>query len=89
MEDKPLRPGEEYRLESYMLCDGEVNAFLDTYADTVARVNHCRPYRDKLVGFCSWSCYYGDVDEEKISRAADMLARYLPGEANLVQIDDG
>ena len=89
MEDKPLRPGEEYRLESYMLCDGEVNAFLDTYAETVARVNHCRPYRDKLVGFCSWSCYYGDVDEEKISRAADMLARYLPGEANLVQIDDG
>ncbi len=89
MEDKPLRAGEEYRLESFMLFDGEVNAFLESYAETVARVNHCRPYRDKLVGFCSWSCYYGDIDEEKISRAADMLVRYLPGEANLVQIDDG
>lgn len=89
MEDKPLVPGEEYRLEGFILCDGEVEAFLERYGDTVARINSCRPYRESLVGFCSWSCYYGDIDEEKISRAADMLSRYLPGQANLVQIDDG
>ena len=92
MEERVLTAGETYTMERFMTTGGVSNEFalLETYADRVAEYMHAIPTGDLPVGWCSWSCYYSDVTEEKIRRAADGQVRYTkPGQANLIQIDDG
>ena len=92
MEERPLHAGEAYVMERFMLMGGQdnENALLETYADKVALLNNARPTGKLPVGFCSWSCYFDDVNQEKIRRAADMQMTYAAhGSPNLVQIDHG
>lgn len=93
LEERELTVGEPYVMERFMLAEGNPNgenALLEAYADAVASLNHCIPTGDLPVGWCSWSCFYGDVDEDKIRTAADMQVIYAhEGGPNLVQIDDG
>ena len=90
MEDKALVPGEEYIFEKFMMCSGErPETFLSLLAATIKSENGSRELENVPVGFCSWSRYYGDVNEEKILGRAKEMAEYLPDHANLVQIDDG
>ena len=93
LEGRELTPGEAYTVERFIVAEGEPNgenALLEAYADAVATLNHCIPTGDLPIGWCSWSCYYGDVNEERIRRAADMQVKYAgEGRPNLIQIDDG
>ncbi|MBQ9152155.1 MAG: alpha-galactosidase [Clostridia bacterium] len=93
LEGRELSVGEPYIMERFMVSEGDPNgenALLEAYADAIEELNGCIPTGDLPVGWCSWSCYYGDVDEEKIRRAADMQVRYAAeGRPNLIQIDDG
>ncbi len=92
LEERELTVGEPYIMERFICADGEPNTehtLLATYADLIAHLNHAVPAKDIPVGWCSWSCYYSQVDEEKIRRAADAQETYAKGYANLIQIDDG
>ena len=93
LEGRELTPGEAYTVERFIVAEGAPNgenALLEAYADAVTTLNHCIPTGDLPIGWCSWSCYYGDVNEERIRRAADMQVKYASeGRPNLIQIDDG
>lgn len=92
LEERELHAGEAYLLERFMVAEGtdNENVLLEAYGDAVAACNGARPDKPLPVGWCSWSCYYGNVNEEKIRRAADGQATYTrAGESNLIQIDDG
>ena len=93
LEERELAVGEAYVMERFMVAEGTPNgeyALLEAYADAVAALNSCIPTGDLPIGWCSWSCYYGDVNEERIRRAADMQVKYArEGRPNLIQIDDG
>ncbi len=92
LEERELIPGESYIMERFLFSeggrDGE-DTLLSAYADRVAVLNNAIPAKEMPVGWCSWSCYYSQVDEEKIRRAADAQTAYAKGYANLIQIDDG
>ena len=93
LEGRELTVGEAYTMERFIVAEGipnGENALLAAYADAVARENAAIPTGDLPIGWCSWSCYYGDVNEERIRRAADMQVKYASeGRPNLIQIDDG
>ncbi len=92
LEGRELHVGEPYVMERFMLAEGTTDgelALLDAYADRVAAQNAAVPAKELPVGWCSWSCYFSNVDEEKLRRAADAQAKYAKGCANLIQIDDG
>ncbi len=92
LEGRELTVGEPYIMERFLFAagvTGEEDALLQAYADRIAELNHAIPAQDMPVGWCSWSCYYSRVDEEKIRRAADAQVAYAKGYANLIQIDDG
>ncbi len=92
LEGRELAVGEPYVMERFLFESGELDdehALLEDYADRIAALNNATPAKVMPVGWCSWSCYYSHVNEEKIRRAADMQVRYAKGAANLIQIDDG
>ena len=93
LEGRELAVGEAYVMERFMVAAGTPNGehtLLEAYADGVADLNNCIPTGDLPVGWCSWSCFYGDVNEDRIRTAADMQVMYAhEGRPNLVQIDDG
>jgi hypothetical protein len=93
LEGRELTVGEAYVMERVMVAEGTPNgenALLEAYADGVAALNNCIPTGDLPVGWCSWSCFYSDVNEDKIRTAADTQVMYASeGRPNLVQIDDG
>ena len=93
LEGRELAVGEAYTMERFTVAEGMPNgenALMEAYADGVADLNNCIPTGDLPVGWCSWSCFYGDVNEERIRTAADMQDLYAyDGRANLIQIDDG
>ena len=93
LEGRELAVGEAYTMERFTVAEGTENgenALLEAYADAVASLNNCIPTGDLPVGWCSWSCFYGDVNEDRIRTAADMQVMYASeGRPNLVQIDDG
>lgn len=92
LEERALNAGEAYRLERFLCAQGtdnEKDLLLD-YGHAIAVCNNARPDKALPVGWCSWSCYYGGVNEERIRRAADSQIAYAkPQAANLIQIDDG
>lgn len=92
LEDRLLNCGEAYELESFMISEGinNENALLESYAKAVGRLNNAVPLGALPAGWCSWSCYYGAVDEEKIRRACLCQKQYAKdGYPKVIQIDDG
>ena len=87
MEDKTVRRDTTLALERFIFDNADENSFLERYSAIAARLNNARPLVDLPVGWCSWSCYYGDVNSDKIERAILQMAG-IPG-TDLVQIDDG
>ena len=89
MENKCLKD-EEYHLEEMFFCYPEsTEVFFDTYTDLLA-LHYDIPELTVPTGWCSWSCYYKDVDQEKIERAHSELNRfYSQKRVNTLQIDDG
>lgn len=92
LEDRILCRNEAYELENFMISDGIDNdhALLEAYGKAIAKINNAVPDGNLPVGWCSWSCYYSAVDEEKIRRAADSQTAYTSdGYPKVIQIDDG
>lgn len=78
----------ELTLERFIYGTENENEFLEKrYAPLAAKLNKARPLADVPVVWCSWSCYYRNVDQKKICDCVeDMTA--IKG-TNLFQIDDG
>ncbi len=91
MENRLLQTNEPYIMERFMVSGGrnQEHELLQRYAQLVADINHAIPTGEIPVGWCSWSCYFSDVDEEKVRRAADAQVQFALKQANLIQIDDG
>jgi len=90
MEDKALKVGETYVLEKFVLDeDDNTYKFLEDYANTVAKLNNVKLDKQIPVGWCSWSCYFGEVSEAKILNVTKQLDHFISErKPNLVQIDD-
>lgn len=90
MEDKPLFINQSYRLEKMLFCLPESSGeFFDTYTDKL-KEHYDIPRLDIPTGWCSWSCWYQNVDEQKVRTAGEELKRYFTAKkCNTVQIDDG
>ncbi len=92
LENKPLPAEQELALEKLLIAkDGEkAEDFLSRWADVAAKQMQADPLTITPIGWCSWSCYYSNVDEEKLLRVAREVPAVLGKKsANLVQIDDG
>lgn len=88
LEEKRVETGSVLTLEKFIYGTENEHYFLHSrYAPLVAEYNNARPLKDVPVGWCSWSCYYRNVDDKKISNCVeDTLS--IKG-TNLFQIDDG
>jgi len=91
LEDKPVHPGQEYVLETIALDDtlGGLE-FFERYTQTLHDRYQIKPMKPIPAGWSSWSCLYGDVDEQAVLKHAELLAEgWLDRGADLIQIDDG
>lgn len=88
LEEKLIKQGESLSLERFVFGTQNENEFLEkVYAPLVAKFNKARPLDSVPTGWCSWSCYYRNVDEAKISNCVEDMTK-IKG-ADLFQIDDG
>jgi alpha-galactosidase len=88
MENRLIEKGNTVKLESFIYGTENENEFLEKrYASAIARLNQARPLPHVPTGWCSWSCYYRDVDDRKINNCVDDMTK-LKG-IDLFQIDDG
>ena len=88
MEDKVISEGTELTLEKFIYDTRNEFDFLENrYAPLVAKYNSARPLATVPTGWCSWSCYYRNVDEKKITDRIEDMTR-IKG-VDLFQIDDG
>ena len=91
LEDKVVNIGEEYVLESLVIDEDICGIeFFDTYADIVREKYNLGEMKPIPTGWSSWSCLYGDVTEDIVSKQAELVRdKWLPLGADLIQIDDG
>lgn len=91
MEDKFLVPGEEYRLEQFVVDECmEGGAFFAAYASFMAQKHHIVLPKSIDSGWSSWSCYYGNVTEDRVLLQSENMKREFSAlGADLIQIDDG
>ena len=88
MENRLIEKGQTIKLESFIYGTENENEFLEKrYAPAIARLNQARPLPHVPTGWCSWSCYYRNVDDQKINNCVDDMTK-LKG-IDLFQIDDG
>lgn len=91
LEDKPVTPGEEYILEALTM-DEDLNGldFFEQYTQLLHDRHKIGPMKPIPVGWSSWSCLYGSVNEEDVTKQAKLLAEgWKELGADLIQIDDG
>ena len=88
LECRPIERGNVLELEKFVYGEGNEHDFLTrVYAPLVAKYNGARPLKSVPAGWCSWSRYYRNVDEGKITRCVDDMTEIIG--ADLFQIDDG
>ena len=88
LENRLIEKNQELALEKFIFGTRNEFDFLSgTYAPLVAKNNNTRPLKEIPVGWCSWSCYYRNVDDKKIANCIEDMAG-VKG-TNLFQIDDG
>ena len=88
LENKTIEKGTEMKLESFIFGSEQENEFLEKrYAPLLAELNNARPLDSIPTGWCSWSCYYRNVDDEKIGNCVEDMTD-IKG-VDLFQIDDG
>lgn len=91
MEDKVVRIGETYILESLAIDDTLTGIdFFDKYADVLHEKYKIGEMKPVPAGWSSWSCLYGNVTEGDVIKQSELLAeKWRDLGADLVQIDDG
>ena len=90
LEDKPVRVGETYTLESFATDDGgDTLAFFENYAALLAERYVTRPKKNVPFGWSSWSCMYGKVTEDNLIPEIRSVGRLLDGKGGVIQVDDG
>lgn len=91
MEDKTLVPGQEYQLEQFVVEEtSEGGAFFSAYASFMAQKHQITLPQQVDSGWSSWSCYYGNVTEERVlAQSENMKRQFSDRGADLIQIDDG
>ncbi len=88
LEGKLIAKGEEIMLERFIYgTENEFDFLEKKYAPLVAEYNNARPLETVPAGWCSWSRYYRNVDEKKITSCVEDMTE-IKG-ADLFQIDDG
>ena len=87
LEERRIAAGDELTLESFFTSDLDIYDFLDLHTQMIIKYNKVRPLKEPLVGWCSWSCYYQHVNEEKIQNAIEDMSSV--DAASVVQIDAG
>jgi hypothetical protein len=88
LEGRFIAKGDTVELEKFIYGTGNEFEFLgEIYAPLVAKYNNARPLASVPAGWCSWSRYYRQVDEAKISNCVEDMTK-ITG-ADLFQIDDG
>ncbi|MBE5740844.1 MAG: hypothetical protein E7349_08380, partial [Clostridiales bacterium] len=89
MEDKPIAKGKKFQLERILLSNAaNESAFLERYCDRIAQIYNIKLDKPMPAGWCSWSCFYKDVDRRKVIDATNGLFDSVPG-LNVLQLDDG
>ncbi len=88
LENKTLRTGETYTLESFAVDSGDALAFFEKYTAVLAERYVTRPRKAVPFGWSSWSCMYGKVTEENLIPEIKNIARIV-GEGGVIQVDDG
>ena len=91
MEEKPLKPGETYKMERFIFGEEiETMAFLEGYADRIAEIYNIKLNKPIHSGWCSWSCYYSDINQKNITNVANQLDNHFAHKKpSLIQLDDG
>lgn len=91
MEGKRLVPGREYRLEQFVVDeDLEGGEFFARYASFMAQKHQIALPQQVDSGWSSWSCYYGDVTQERVAlQSENIRSEFADLGADLIQIDDG
>lgn len=88
LEGRLIEKGNTLALEKFIYGSENEFDFLDKrYAPLAAKYNNARPLANVPAGWCSWSRYYRNVDENKILNCVEDMTQ-IKG-ANLFQIDDG
>jgi alpha-galactosidase len=89
IEGRELRPGEEWKLESFTYQSGnDREQLLDQLAKQLV-VNHQRlESAAPPTGWCSWYCFGPRVTAQQVLDNLDFIAKHTPG-LRYVQIDDG
>ncbi len=88
LENKLIEKGTTLILEKFIYGSESETEFLEKrYAPLTAELNEARPLNNVPTGWCSWSCYYRNVDEKKITNCVDDMIK-IKG-TDLFQIDDG
>ena len=88
LENKLIEKGTTLTLERFIYGNEQENEFLEKrYAPLTAELNSARPLSSVPTGWCSWSCYYRNVDDKKITDRVEDISN-IEG-ADLFQIDDG
>ncbi len=92
MENKRLEQGVTYTFDPFILQKSKegTNDFLERYAKLVKKFNDVTLPTTIPVGFCSWSRYYGNINEQIIINQIKTTKEHLKNKgANVIQLDDG
>jgi hypothetical protein len=76
----PLPPGKELASERVMFAaGGDYYAQLDTYGEAIRRLHHARVSGSNLIGWWSWTAFYGGITEGTALTNAHWLGEHLKG----------
>lgn len=91
MENKPLKKGEVYKMERFMFAENyDTKKFLEKYADRIAEIYNISIAKPIYSGWCSWSCYYKNINHEKIKNVIEQMSKHFSDKRpGLLQLDDG
>ncbi|MDE6967561.1 MAG: alpha-galactosidase [Clostridia bacterium] len=85
LEGLTLKAGKKYEVMNIFYCKDEYNSAFDKYFRTL---DIPTPRIKQKLGYTSWYNYYGNINNEIISRDLDSLAK-SPVKLDIMQIDDG
>lgn len=88
-ENRELRPGETWQLESFMRDSGnDREQLLETLAAQLVANHPPLKFPRPPTGWCSWYCFGPRVTSQQVLDNLDFIAKQTPG-LRYVQIDDG
>lgn len=89
MEDKLIPSKKSLQLERLLISSAvDENTFLAHYGDRIAENYNIKLDKPMPAGWCSWSCFYKEINKDNVIDAVDGLFS-TPAKMNLLQLDDG